>query len=385
MPELYPLTGVIRDYAWGSRTAIPQLLGQRPTGAPAAELWLGAHADDSAVVTGTDTSLRDVIAADPPQLLGTGVIERFGPELPFLLKVLAAEHALSIQVHPTRAQARAGFDDEDARDIARTAPERNYRDPNHKPELFCALTDFDALCGFRPVEQTLRLLEELALPQLRPITALLRGPNGLQGAFTAILAFDSIVADAVVEASSRLTGEWADLQTAIVRTAQDFPGDIGLVLMLLLNLVRLRPGEAIFLGAGNVHAYLHGLGVEIMASSDNVLRCGLTSKRIDVPELLRVTEFSALREPRCPVDESAGERRFVVPVPDFGLSIFTLDGPKVTVSADGPQLLLCTDGAATVRAGSELLSLARGQSVFVAAGTSVSLEGVATVFRGRVQ
>ena len=371
MPDVYPLTGAVRDYPWGSPTAIPELIGVEPTGRPVAELWLGAHADDSARIAGTDTSLLDLIGDDPARLLGSAVLEEFGPRLPFLLKVLAAEHALSIQVHPNLAQAEAGFAAEDARGVPRDAPERNYRDPNHKPELLCALTEFDALCGFRPIADTLRLLAELPAAPLAPIAALLAGPDGLRAAFTAVLALDAAAVEAVVAGATGLTGEWAPVGAAIAAVAADYPGDVGLVLMLLLNLVRLRPGEAIYLGAGNVHAYLRGTGVEIMANSDNVLRCGLTPKHVDVPELLRITEFAELPDPRWPA--VAGS--FAVPVPDFRLTRLEVDEPT-GLDDPGPSIVLCTGGE--VRVGTSALT--PGHAAFVLPGTPVTLEGAGTVF-----
>ena len=339
MTGLFRLHGVIRPYAWGSRTAIPELLGVPPRDLPAAELWLGAHPDDPAGVPDHDTGLDELIAADPAGLLGGDVVASFGPHLPFMLKVLAAETALSIQVHPDLAQARAGFADEDARGVPRSAPQRNYKDANHKPELLCALTEFDALCGFRTVPETLRLLDALDVDALSEYRTMLAGPDGLRATFTALLEVAdpaALVAD-VVAGARRLDGsgaEWADEVGWVVRLAAQFPGDVGAVLSLLLNLVRLGPGEAIFLAAGNVHAYLYGLGVEILANSDNVLRCGLTPKHVDVAELLRITDFRSLKQPRWPAHEiGAGQRAFEVPVPDFALSVFDLDGSEPLAAA----------------------------------------------------
>ena len=189
-PGLFALHGVIRPYAWGSRTAIPELLGTAPTGEPAAELWLGAHPDDPSLVPAHDDTLDRLIAADPFAMLGAANVERFGPQLPFLLKVLAADTALSIQVHPDLAQAKAGFAAEDARGVARDSPQRNYKDANHKPELLCALTPFDALCGFRPVAQTVRLFDALGVEALAPYREMLAGPDGLRAAFTTLLDLD---------------------------------------------------------------------------------------------------------------------------------------------------------------------------------------------------
>ena len=245
MGPLLALDGVVRDYAWGSTTAIQALLGLEPDGRPAAELWLGAHPDDPARVAEHDTTLDRIITADPTGTLGPAVVERFEGRLPFLLKVLAADKALSLQVHPTIEQARLGYAAEEANGVPLDAPERNYRDTNHKPELLCALTPFDALCGFRPVADTLRLLDVLDVPALAMVRDLLAAGadgspgsggvaagGGLRAAFTHLLTLPDpapLVA-AVVAAADGLDGEWAGVARAVALTAGDFPGDVGVVL-----------------------------------------------------------------------------------------------------------------------------------------------------------
>jgi mannose-6-phosphate isomerase len=390
---IWPLEGVLRRYGWGSTTAIPQLLGVPPTGEPAAELWFGAHPEGPSPVPSMADTLDKLIAREPEALLGSASLHRFGAELPYLVKVIAAAKALSIQVHPTLEQARAGFAAEEERGIPRDAPNRSYRDRNHKPELLCALSAVDALCGFRDVPRTLELLDELAVPQLDPIRARLGGPDGLRAAFTGLLNLPHQEAtglvDAVVPACQRLVdqhSDWAAEARSSVRAADDFPGDIGAVLALLLNTVRLNPGQAIFLGAGTVHAYLRGVGVEVMANSDNVLRCGLTPKHVDVPELLRITTFSPLPDPvRVGEAVSAVERTFPVPVPDFELSVFDPDQDAVSVPPAGPQILLCTDGRAELRTPEETHALAPGHAVFVSAAAYLTLTGRSTVYRATTQ
>lgn len=395
LPPVVALEGVVRHYAWGSPTAIPRLLGREPDGRPVAELWLGAHPDDPAGVPAHDTTLDRLVAADPAGVLGEAVVGRFGPQLPFLLKVLAPDTALSLQVHPTLEQARAGFAAEDAAGVPRDAPHRNYRDANHKPELVCALTPFTALCGFRPVPATLALLDEFALPELSGVRGLLAGEDGLRTAFTHLLTMpapaplvSAVVARAGEVAASG--GEWAQAAAAVVLAGTDFPGDVGAVLALLLNAVALQPGEAIYLGAGNVHAYLRGVGVEIMATSDNVLRCGLTPKHVDVPELLRVTEFVELADPRCPtVDVPAGHAAFGfdVPVEDFALMSVDLTafGHPVGIGDPGPHVVLCTEGAATVSYGGTSVALTPGRAAFVRARPEpFSVEGTGRVFAATV-
>jgi mannose-6-phosphate isomerase len=375
VPAVVELEGIIRPYAWGSRTAIPKLLGIEPDGRPAAELWFGAHPDDPARVRAHGVTLDALIALDPAAALGPAALAEYGPQLPFLLKILAAGTPLSMQVHPTIAQAQAGFAAEDAAGIARDAPQRNYRDRNHKPELLCALTEFDALCGFRPVADTVRLLSALGVAELDPIAAMLPAPDGLRSAFATLITRPrpAPLVAAVAEAARRIgpESEWAGPASAVAHTVEEFPEDIGVVLSLLLNHVRLRPGEAIYLGAGNVHAYVRGLGVEIMANSDNVLRCGLTPKHVDVPELMRVADFTALPEPRCPtVGEDEGVIGFETPASDFHLSGVDLDGAargRALVTGTGPYIVLCTSGAARVQVADDVVELRPGRAAFVAA------------------
>ncbi len=378
-PRLIGLQNAIRDYAWGSVRAIPDLLGVEPTGRPAAELWMGAHPDEpSRWAEHPDRPALDaLIAADPRHWLGERCLAAFGPRLPFLMKVLAADRALSIQVHPSQAQAEAGFAAEERAGLPRGSAGRNYTDPHHKPELAYALTDFEAFCGFRPVPATLDLLAALAVPELAGYLPMLAGPDGLRATFAALLGLagqprDRLVA-ATVAGCRRLAeqpGPWAAAARASVLAAEDFPGDIGAVLALLLNHVRLAPGEAIYLGAGNVHAYLRGMCIEILANSDNVLRCGLTAKHIDVAELLRVADFSSLAEPRWqPARTANGRQVFEVPVPDFRLSVLELsDTPVPLEPADGPRLLLSGPGPVTVRCGARPRTLRRWESVFIAPG-----------------
>jgi mannose-6-phosphate isomerase len=388
-PALLALQGVIRHYAWGSPTAIPELLGIEPTGEPAAELWLGAHPDAPAEVPAVGATLDKLIVDDPLGMLGPAVVERFGPRLPFLVKVIAPAHVLSLQVHPTLAQARVGFAAEEARGLPRDSAPRSYRDANHKPELLCALTDFDALCGFRPMDETRQLIDILDVPALVPYRDRLSQSDGLRSVFTALLELDdagrvALVPD-VLDACRRVartTGDWSREAEFVLRAADDYPADIGPVLCLLLNAVPLRSGEAIFLAAGNVHAYLRGVGVEIMATSDNTLRCGMTPKHVDVPEVLRITDFTPLPEPRWPAQpDRSGEHVFQPPIPDFALSMVALDG-SVELTTDGPQILLCTDGSADISSAGADVSLGRGQAVFVAAGRACGVAGKGTVFRG---
>lgn len=380
------LTNTIRPYAWGSTTAIPRLLGIEPTGEPQAEMWMGAHPGaPSRLDRGTGgTTLPDVIAADPEGELGAAAVAKFGPRLPFLLKILAAGAPLSLQVHPDLAQAKAGFEDEERRGIPIDAGHRNYKDANHKPELICALTPFDGLCGFRPPLEAAGLLEGLGVDSLKPYADLLRAhpeEAALREVLTAVLTADRAeMTRTVTEAAAaaeRLGGPYAPYAGLV----HDYPGDPGVIAAMLLNHVRLQPGEAMFLGAGIPHAYIDGLGVELMANSDNVLRCGLTPKHVDVPELLKVVIFEP-SEPGVLRPEGDGEEVYETPIDEFRLSRFVLApgaAPR-PIAAGAPQILLCTAGSP--KAGE--LALAPGESVFVPAGEKVELSGTGTVFRATV-
>ncbi|KMS79873.1 MULTISPECIES: mannose-6-phosphate isomerase, class I [Streptomyces] len=378
------LDNTIRPYAWGSPTAIPHLLGVEPTGEPQAEMWMGAHPGaPSRTERGT---LVEVIKADPERELGARAVARFGPQLPFLLKILAAGAPLSLQVHPDLEQAREGYADEERRGIPVDAPYRNYKDANHKPELICALTEFDGLCGFRDPVGAADLLDGLGVDSLKPYVDLLHAhpeDAALREVLTAILSADpEEMARTVAEATAactRLGGAYAPYADI----AHHYPGDPGVIAAMLLNHVRLQPGEALFLGAGIPHAYLSGLGVEIMANSDNVLRCGLTPKHVDVPELLRIVRFEpsdpgVLRPEASP----EGEEVYETPIDEFRLSRYVLPegGAAHDLTRDTPQILLCTAG--TVRAGE--LELRAGQSVFVPAGERAEIAGAGTVFRATV-
>ncbi|MET8559530.1 mannose-6-phosphate isomerase, class I [Streptomyces flaveolus] len=378
------LDNTIRPYAWGSPTAIPHLLGVEPTGEPQAEMWMGAHPGaPSRTARGT---LVEVIEAAPERELGARAVARFGPHLPFLLKILAAGAPLSLQVHPDLEQAREGYADEERRGIPVDAPYRNYKDANHKPELICALTEFDGLCGFRDPVRAAGLLDGLGVDSLKPYVDLLHAhpeDAALREVLTAILSADpEETARTVAEATAactRLGGAYAPYADI----AHHYPGDPGVIAAMLLNHVRLQPGEALFLGAGIPHAYLSGLGVEIMANSDNVLRCGLTPKHVDVPELLRIVRFEpsdpgVLRPEASP----EGEEVYETPIDEFRLSRYVLPegGAVHDLTRDTPQILLCTAG--TVRAGEQ--ELRPGQSVFVPAGERAEISGAGTVFRATV-
>ncbi|MFI9319481.1 mannose-6-phosphate isomerase, class I [Kitasatospora aureofaciens] len=397
------LVNTVRPYAWGSLTALPELLGQEPTGEPQAELWMGAHPGDPSRADRGEGPRRldELIAADPEGELGAASTARFGPSLPFLFKVLAAGLPLSIQAHPTLDQARAGFATENALGLPLDAPERSYRDANHKPEMVCALGEFEGLCGFRRPAAAAALLSALAVPGLEPLIELLSVEDpgddkaeaeALRGALAAVLTMDDATAERTVrETVAALAGTDPDGEHApYARIAEDFPDDRGVIVGMLLNHVRLRAGEALYLAAGVPHAYLSGVCVELQANSDNVLRAGLTPKHIDVPELLKVVLF----EPGAPevvhpvrVDSTPGEQLYPVPIDEFRLSRFELDGVDREIDGRTPQIVLCTEGAVRLTAADgAVLDLARGQSAFLpATGTPTRLAGTgSTLFRATV-
>ncbi len=332
--------------------------------------------------TGRGT-LVEVIDADPERELGPDTVAKFGPRLPFLLKLLAAGAPLSLQVHPDLAQAKEGYADEERRGVPATAPHRNYKDANHKPELVCALTEFDGLCGFRDPRRAAELLDGLGVDSLKPYVDLLHAQPeeaALREVLTAILTADpEEMARTVTEtaaACDRLGGDYAPYADI----AHHYPGDPGVIAAMLLNHVRLQPGEALFLGAGVPHAYLDGLGVEIMANSDNVLRCGLTPKHVDVPELLRIVRFES-RDPGVLRPEAGpdGEEVYETPIDEFRLSRYVLPegGATRDLTLTTPQILLCTEGS--VEAGEHALT--PGRSVFVPAGEQAHVSGTGTLFR----
>ncbi|GAA1940900.1 mannose-6-phosphate isomerase, class I [Streptomyces durmitorensis] len=379
------LTNTIRPYAWGSTTAIAELIGVEPTGEPQAEMWMGAH--PGAPSRTERGPLDEVIDEDPGHELGRAAVAKFGPRLPFLLKLLAAGAPLSLQVHPDLEQAREGYEDEERAGVPVDAPNRNYKDANHKPELICALTEFDGLCGFRDPVEAADLLAGLGVDSLKPYVDLLHAKPqeaALREVLTAVLTADpeemAATVTEVTEAAGRLGGAYAPY----AGIAHHYPGDPGVIAAMLLNHVRLQPGEALFLGAGVPHAYLDGLGVEIMANSDNVLRCGLTPKHVDVPELLRIVRFEAtdpgVLRPEASPD---GEEVYDTPIDEFRLSRFVLaDGAAPhDLTAATPQILLCVAGSVRVGDAGELTP---GQSVFVPADEKAEVSGVGTLFRATV-
>lgn len=381
---MYRLTNAIQNYAWGSPTAIPTLLGTEPTGAPVAEAWFGAHTSAPSRCVHEDGStgatLPDVIAADAAGVLGADVEARFGARLPYLLKVIAAETPLSLQVHPHLERAREGYDEEDAAGVPLDAPHRSFRDRNHKPELVYALTRFEAMCGFRAPRRAAELLDGLDAPLAKELRAMLDAqPSaaGIEAVFERLLRpatrpTPEEVAEVAAACEARLAAGSPSPRAdrTVVRLREAYPGDPGVVTSLLLNPVTLQPGDALFVPAGGVHAYLSGLGVEIMASSDNVLRAGLTPKHVDVDELLRNVDYVAAPPIRIAPETFHGATRvYYAPVDDFELSVTRVaDDDAHPLPGRGPRVLLCLEGRLRVSSQNDgELELAQGDAAFVPA------------------
>ena len=403
------LRGALRTYAWGSRTDIAEFTGRQvPAAHPEAELWFGAHPGDPAWLEtpGGETSLLEALVADPEGQLGLASRARFGDVLPFLVKVLAADEPLSLQAHPSAAQAVEGYLREERLGIPVNSPVRNYRDTSHKPELLVALQTFEALAGFRQASRTIELLHCLAVSDLDPFIDLLNDQSdadGLRALFTTWITAPQpdidvlvpAVLDGAIQYVSSGATEFAAEAKTVLELGERYPGDAGVLAALLLNRITLAPGDAIFLPAGNLHTYLRGFAVEVMANSDNVLRGGLTPKHVDVPELLRVLDFAPTLEAELrPHTRYEGLGLiYETPTDEFAVALLTLDGEhlghEVDASSnhDGPQILLCTEGSAKVHGKGGSLTLDRGMAAWVAADDGpirLAAETPAKLFRATV-
>ncbi len=389
------MRNAIQPYAWGSRTSFGELFGTpNPDRAPQAEIWMGAHPKaPSRIETESGWERLDrLIAQDPEAILGRHSVASFGPDLPFLFKVLAAAEPLSIQAHPNAMLAAEGYARENRIGPAPGAPERNYSDPRHKPECLCALTPFRALCGFRRPGEILALLERLCPTALQPeVTMLAAAPDagGLRRLFTGLLALDGERRRcAVAEALARAEHAEDERLEWVGRIGRHYPDDIGVLAPALMNVVRLEPGEALFLPAGVPHSYLHGTGIEIMANSDNVVRGGLTPKRVDVPELMRVLRFDPMDPEPVPTRRAGqGEMRYLTPAAEFALSVLQLGPDDLIRSGErrGVEVLFCANGSARLTEegpAGRTVDIARGESVLVpASAPAYRLAGPAVLYK----
>ncbi len=394
MPIL-PLRNQIQPYAWGSHSAIAQLQ-QRPfpTSEPEAEMWLGAHpnAPSQAIFPDHTQALDTLIAEEPSAWLGASAAE-FHQQLPFLLKVLAAESPLSLQAHPNQAQARQGFEEDEALGIPKSDRRRRYQDATHKPEILCALTRFEALSGFQRLERSLAVFAQLDVPTLKPVLArFAKDPSssGLREFFSTLLQADEPtrlqIVNETVASCRTLVGKNSEFEKNFewcLRLNDLYPGDIGVVSQFLLNLIELEPGEAIYLPAGNLHAYLGGAGIELMANSDNVLRGGLTPKAVHGAELLRILDFSPFEvAPLRSVQTDSLEEIYVTEAREFQLSRLRLHQESWSGVVRTAEIWLCTEGALILAAKGCSLALTQGESAVVSANTgTLSVTGCGTLFR----
>jgi mannose-6-phosphate isomerase len=384
-----PLHGPIRDYDWGSRTTIAGLQGRPvPSAGPEAELWLGAHPGSPAMVCRDEAriSLVELLAAEPRRWLGDEVVARFDGRLPFLMKLLASEAPLSLQAHPDPEQARRGYAAEQS--LPPTA-HRNYVDPYHKPEVLVAIVPFEALCGFRDPQVSAAVFEAFDIPALKPVAAYLRtGPAGLRDAVERLLTWPAVDRAGLVDAvrAADLGPAHRTEQELVRRLADCYPADPGVLVALLLNHLTIEPGSAVWMPAGNLHAYLGGAGVEIMAASDNVLRGGLTSKRVDIAELLRVLRFEVLDDPLlAPASVAPGVVTWPVPIDDFALHRVRLDPdlPAARLVLPGPRVVLGVAGEVAVRDAAGEVTVEPGRAAIGAAdGGPLFFSGQGEVFVG---
>ncbi len=382
--NFFKLDNPIQNYAWGSKTAIQDLFGiENPNQEPQAEIWMGAHPNGCSKIElgGKEVLLSEFINNDRARVLSSDTDRKFG-ELPYLFKVLAVGNALSIQVHPSKQEAEQGFAKEEVLGIERTSFERNYRDLNHKPELVYALTPYQAMNGFRALNEIIELfslvLEKVDLPVIEGLLDTFKtdlSSRGLKVFFTGILSLKSTNKESAIRGlidyatMSQQPNMDNDLCSLILELEQCYPNDIGLFAPLMLNVLTLKPGQAMYLDARTPHAYLKGAGLEIMANSDNVLRAGLTSKHIDVEELARCTSFeekpksSLLLQPEI----YGNKQSYLVPVSDFRFDFFVkADDEKVNVAS--AEILFAIDNKVTVsHASGESLTIGKGESLFIPA------------------
>jgi mannose-6-phosphate isomerase len=386
------LHGTFRHYAWGTTDAIPDLLGRPVDGRPFAEYWLGAHPLAPSEVAGVRL---DTLVTEHPEVVGDASRATFGDRLPYLVKVLSARHALSLQAHPSRDQAREGFARENAAGLALDAPERTYRDDWPKPELLIALEEFHSLSGFRDPLRTAALFGGLGIADelssvIGPLTER-KGPAALAEVFLDVLSLHgerARLSDLVCAAAMQkkaFPGELGEFARTALELDEVFPADPGILAALLMNRVTLRPGEAMYVPAGQMHAHLSGTGVEIMANSDNVIRGGLTDKHLDVSELVKVVDFEAtLPKVTRPVTIRAGVQRYETHCNEFDVWRVAPNSIPAQIQLPGSgsaRIVLVISGNAELTTGGERLSLQRGESAFLpASDEEANISGDAVAF-----
>ena len=399
MKKIAFLKNPIQQYAWGSRTFIPELLGHTvPSAEPQAELWMGAHpkAPSLVLTNGLWTPLNTLIQQQPEIILGKHISKKFSGNLPFLFKILAAAEPLSIQAHPNKIQARQGYKKENELNIKISDPQRNYRDQNHKPEIICALTSFWALKGFRKVQEILHFIDALGLISLRnEVEALNKQPStsGLKSFFKALMDMEAKKRSRVISEATAMATQSEDRSPEykwVSKLYEKYPQDIGVLSPLFLNLIQLQPGEALYLPEGELHAYLDGAGIELMANSDNVLRGGLTPKHVDASELLNVLQFiPGDIDVLLPAENRGGEHIYQTGAKEFQLSLISL-GKGITHQSPpnrNVEMMICTEGDAQIFSPGEPAGLAidKGTSILVpAAAGAYQIQGEARIFKASV-
>ncbi len=374
--NIFKLDNVIQTYAWGSQTSIQQLFGiENETGQPQAEIWMGAHPNGCSKMETTGELLSDIIKKYPVETLGHYTYQRFG-DLPYLFKVLAADKPLSVQVHPKLSDAKIGFEKENQKGIELNAFNRNYKDANHKPELVYALTFYRAMNGFRPIAEMVSIFEQANVSVLSEAVAQLKASptsSSLQAFFTTVMsltgkdktdALAQLIEGSDTKAKTKVAREAFDM---VVEFSEEFSDDIGLFSPLMLNVIELEPGEAMFLHAATPHAYVQGTGLEIMANSDNVLRAGLTPKHMDIEELISHTEFHSIPFDAIRLNpiKKDNKQNYPIPVDDFGFEIMEVLGAMETQFVRGAEILFCVEGEVTIENEQSTVTIKAGQSVFV--------------------
>ena len=378
---IFRLSNPIKNFEWGCKYALSELFGiPNPDMRPQAELWMGAHSNGSSLVNirGEDLSLADAINSDSAYWLGEQM-EKGVEQLPFLVKILAANQPLSIQVHPSKAAAETGFEKENALGVAFDAPERNYKDSNHKPELVYAITPYLAMNGFRQLDEIHKLFSAMELPSVAlMLEPFLSNPSKqtLERLFAAILQLDESEKQQAVsellnfDSTKDHSAEITEAFQLITELAKLYPGDAGLFSPLFLNIIELQPGEAMFLYAETPHSYLKGVGVEVMANSDNVLRAGLTPKYIDVPELIANTKFESVKLSDLKMEPTKQGERLIYPIPVEDFKFDIIDDAILDITVLSPEILLCVNGSAEIKTEQNCVTLKAGESVMIPAATS---------------
>jgi len=399
MKTICLLENTVQEYVWGSYTAIAELLDENsPSVVPQAELWMGTHpkAPSRVRYDGKTVSLQKIIKNKPKDILGETVADKFNNKLPYLLKILAAARPLSIQAHPNITQAKEGFKRENEQGLSIDAPNRNYKDVNHKPECICAVTTFWALNGFRKIIDIISFMEKICPQGLgNMLDELGNRPDskGLMFFFRTLMTLDpkekKQVIDEAVNNARKLEKkdpvfEW------IIKLYKEYQEDIGVLSPAFLNLICLKPDQAMFLFAGELHAYLDGLGIELMANSDNVLRGGLTPKHVDVPELLKVVNFKErnIKILQCE-ENNSNECTYPSRAEEFVLSVISVDSKKnyTSPAVRSAEILLCTDGQATITYfdNDKDIFLKKGSSVIIPASVSIyNIKGMAKIYKASV-